>query len=139
MVFKDSSRAKDVGLFVLTTGIGLIFIGHGYPKIVGGAEKWVWLGNQMAHLGITIAPVFWGFMAASAEFFGGILLVLGLATRIAAFFMGCVMATAVTMHLSQGDGFSGAAYALSMLVIFITIFIAGGGAYSMDALLSRKK
>ncbi len=139
MLCKDSGKAKDLGLLLLRVGIGLIFINHGYSKLMGGHEKWLWLGSKMSHLGITPAPVFWGFMAAASEFIGGIMLVLGLGTRIAAFFMACVMAVAVVMHISQGDGFSGAAHALSLLVVFLSLLISGGGAYSMEHMFCKKK
>ncbi len=126
---------KDFGLFFIRVGIGLIFLVHGYPKIIGGPEKWLWLGNQMANLGIYAIPVFWGFLAACAEFFGGIALVFGLGTRIAAFFMAFVMLVAVFMHLAQGDGFGIYSQPLSLFVIFIGLFLAGGGRFSLEALL----
>ncbi len=59
MLCKDSSTAKGFGLFLLRVGIGLIFIRHGYPKLMGGQEEWLWLGSKMSHLGITAAPVLW--------------------------------------------------------------------------------
>ncbi len=78
-------------------------------------------------------------MAAASECIGGIMLVLGLGTRIAAFLMACSMAVAVVMHISQGDGFSGAAHALSMLVVFLSLVISGGGAYSMEHMFCKKR
>lgn len=123
--------SRDLGLLILRVGIGLIFIRHGYPKLMGGKEQWLWLGSQMQYLGIMFAPIFWGFMAASSEFFGGIALVIGFYPRIAAFFMGCVMFAACMMHISKVDGFNTLSHPLSLLVVFISIIFMGGGAFSL--------
>ena len=138
MIFKNSCRGKNLGLLILRVGIGLIFVLHGYPLLIAGTAKWTWLGRQMSFLGITFAPAFWGFIAAASELVGGALLVVGLRARIAAFFMSGVMFVASYMHLSQGDGFSGAAHALSMLTVFVSIMFSGAGEYSLDRLFSSR-
>ncbi len=59
-------------------GVGLMFFFvHGLPKMQAGPELWTKLGVAMSNVGITFAPDFWGFMAASAECFGGLLLAAG--------------------------------------------------------------
>lgn len=120
-----------IGHFILRVGIGILFICHGYPKITGGTEKWLWLGSQMQYFGITFAPVFWGFMAACAEFFGGIALTLGLYTRIAAIFPACVMIVAIVMHLNKGDDFTIYSHPISNLIIFVSLMCMGGGMWSL--------
>lgn len=132
-IFQDNKKLTDLGLLILRVGIGLIFIKHGFPKLLTGTEKWIWMGSQLKHLGITFAPLFFGFLAVCAEFFGGIALVLGLGTRIAAFFMADVMFVAVVMHYSQGDAFGTIAHPLSLLVVFLSLMIMGGGSYSLDS------
>src|SRR3989338_2190037 len=101
----DNDGCRNFGLLLLRVGLGLAFIIHGFPKIMGGVGQWTWLGNQMSQLGITFAPAFWGFMAAFSEFFGGILLVLGLGTRVAAFLMTSTMIVATLHHVNQGDAY----------------------------------
>jgi len=72
----------DVALLLLRLGIGVSFVYvYGAAKLFGGPEQWTGLGQTMAVLGITFWPTFWGFMAALAEFGGGILLMLGLLFR----------------------------------------------------------
>ena len=62
----------DIALLILRVGIGIMFILHGYPKMMGGMEKWILLGSYgMSSLGIDYFPAFWGFMSAFSEFFGG--------------------------------------------------------------------
>ncbi len=128
----NSPWAKDVGLLIMRVGLGLIFMRHGYGKITGSTASWLWLGNQMANLGITFAPLFWGFCAASTEFFGGIALVGGFGTRIAAFLLSCVMFVASIHHITKGDSFGYLSHPLSLLFVFIGIMVAGGGRYSID-------
>jgi len=133
-----SDRSKNLGLLILRIGIGIIFMFHGYPKLTAGPEMWTWLGNQMSYLGITFWPAFWGCIAACTEFFGGLFLILGFYTRIASFFMACMMFVATVMHVSKGDGFKIFSHPLSMLIVFIALFIAGSGRYSIDRYIIKK-
>lgn len=135
MVF-GKEYCKDLGLLIMRVGIGLIFIVHGYPKMMGGSTQWLWLGNQMALIGIQVYPVFWGFLAACSEFFGGILLVLGLGTRPVVFLLVCVMFVATMMHYMQGDPFGTYAHPLALLVVFVGLLFTGSGKYSIDAMIS---
>jgi putative oxidoreductase len=123
---------NDAGLLILRIGIGLIFIGHGAPKILGGPELWEKLGMAMGNLGINFMPVFWGFMAACSEFFGALFIILGLLFRPASFFMAFTMIVATTMHLTSGDPYSVAAHPMKALVVFISFIIMGPGKYALD-------
>lgn len=122
---------KDLGLLFIRVGIGLIFIKHGFSKIIGGQEVWASLGMSMQNLGVTFMPTFWGFLAACAEFFGGIALVTGFYVRYAALFMACVMVVAIIMHYNQGDGFQLFSHALSLFCVFAGLVISGGGGYAI--------
>jgi len=119
----------DAGLLVLRLGIGAMFIMHGFPKISGGVEKWTQLGSSMSNMGIDFAPAFWGFMAAIAEFGGGILLVVGLGFRVACFLLLSTMVVAVCYHLGKGDGVMGASHAIESAILFFSLFLIGPGKY----------
>lgn len=129
-----ASKAVDVGLALLRVLAGVAMaVNHGAAKIkdpsqiIGGADR----------LGFP-APTFFGWMAAISEFFGGILMALGLATRPAAFLVGCTMFTAAFMaHAS--DNFQRREPALLFLFIAILYLIAGSGRYGVDALLRRRR
>ena len=133
VIFVNDSYMKDIALTVLRIGIGIIFMKHGSAKLFGGIKSWHWLGNQMGNLGITFAPLFWGFMAAISEFFGGLSFILGFGIRISALFLICVMLVAIAMHYTQGDSWIKISYPISMLLVFITFLIAGAGPYSLSA------
>lgn len=125
-------KYRDEGLLLLRVGIGLMMVYHGYPKIVGGEATWIKLGGAMKFMGITFAPAFWGFMAAAAEFLGGILLTFGLLTRLAAAMLTFTMLTAVIMKFSTGAGLAGASNALELAIVFIALLLTGPGKYSLD-------
>lgn len=127
-IFKN----KDIGRLIIRLGIGVMFMYHGYPKIMGGIDKWESLGAKMEYMGIAFLPVFWGFMAALSEFVGGMLFLTGFKFRWACFFMAFTMAVAVAYHLGSGDGLGKASHAIELGVVFISMLFIGPGAYSID-------
>ena len=105
-------RHRDSGLLILRIGIGGMFIFHGYGKLFGGLSVWAKLGASMSYVGIDFAPTFFGFMAAVAEFGGGICLISGFFFREACFLLLCTMIVAASKHLGKGDGLRGASHAM---------------------------
>ncbi|MDZ4150873.1 DUF5661 family protein [Methylicorpusculum sp.] len=134
----STPNTSAIGMFIIRVGVGLIFVGHGFLKIMGGPETWLWLGSQMANFGIAAWPTAWGFAAMASEFLGGICLTLGFATRIAAFFMSTVMIVAFRYHMAHGDAYALYSYPLTMLAVLVGFLVAGAGAYSLDAMLARR-
>ncbi|MCL4360992.1 DoxX family protein [Candidatus Dependentiae bacterium] len=132
MQFLISYELNDIGLAVIRIGTGLLFIGHGYLKLINGVPEWKWTGKQMTNLGINFAPIFWGVSAMLSELLGGISLTLGLGTRIAAAFMSFVMFVAVIHHIKKGDGYGYISFPLSHLIVFIGLIITGSGMFSLD-------
>ena len=138
-VFIIDRSAQALGLTIIRIGLGIIFMIHGIPKLMGGPTKWMWLGSQMKHIGITFAPSFWGFLAACAESIGGFMLLAGLGTRLAAFGIGCVMTVALFMHYNQGDSWGTISHPLSILVVMFGLFIAGSAKWSVDEMIVERK
>jgi len=133
MIRNTSSRYFNFGMLVLRIGIGLSFaVFHGYGKIMGGMPKWKVLGSKMSVLGIDFLPEFWGFMAAFAEFFGAILLIIGLFTRPAAFLLAFTMLVAIMVHMNSHESYS---HALEAFIVFIALLIAGPGKFSLDHII----
>ena len=71
-------RLQPLALLALRLALGVIMIAHGYHKIFVGMSHHV---ETVRHLGL---PGWMAYPSAGAEFFGGILVLLGLLTRIAA-------------------------------------------------------
>ena len=106
---------------------------HGAGKIVDpfGAVQMV--------EGLGFYPgVFWSPLLAATEFFGGILLAIGLLTRPAAFAATIVLLVTVYFHWVQLDqGFSGAEKSLLWAAMTFFFVIRGGNSQSVDARLKK--
>jgi putative oxidoreductase len=131
MAARSFKGSVDLGLLVLRLVFGLYMaIGHGWGKLAGGAERWAEVGGVMGLLGITFLPALWGFIAAVAEFFGALLVAAGFATRVGAALLMGTMGMAAFMHIATGNG--SPEKAIMYLVVFLVVFIAGPGKYSVD-------
>ncbi len=90
------------------------------------------MGGSMNVLGIDFAQTAWGFMAALSECAGGILLILGLFTRPACFFLLTTMVIATMMHIGKGDSFLKYSHAMESGILFLSLILIGPGEYSVD-------
>lgn len=136
-VLSNSYKTKDWGLLILRVGIGSMFVFHGLPKIVGGSEKWHKIGEAVKFMGITQFYEFWGYMAAFAEFGGGILLMFGLLHRFVSLLLFLTMMVASVKHIAQGDDFVKSSHALESTILFFSLILIGPGKLSFDQLLFR--
>ena len=83
-MFNFLGKYRDRAPLVLRLMLGLTLVfAHGLPKVMA-PERWEPEGRAMANLGITFAPVFWGFMAGATELVAGIFFLIGFAVRPAA-------------------------------------------------------
>ncbi len=135
MVLRSLDKYRDIGLLILRVGIGIMFMGHGLPKLIAGPDKWLILGGTMDALGVDFAPMVWGFMAAFSEFAGGMLLALGFFTRPACFFLLATMIVATSMHISKGDPFVKYSHAMEAGILFLSLIFIGPAKYSLDDLI----
>lgn len=129
---KFLGRLRDLGLLIMRVGLGVSFIVHGSGKMFGGPEMWTQIGQAIGLWGLNVFPVFWGFMAAFAEFGGGFLFILGFLFRPAAIMLAVTMAVATTMHVSKGDSFQVYSHALELGLVFIGLIFVGPGKISID-------
>jgi putative oxidoreductase len=135
MILRSLDKYRDIGLLILRVGIGIMFMGHGLPKLIAGPEKWMILGGTIKSLGIDFSPMAWGFMASFSEFTGGMLLALGFFTRPACFFLLATMIAAASMHISKGDPFLKYSHAMEAGILFLSLLFIGPGKYSLDNLI----
>ena len=131
-IFDSLGKYRNTGLLILRVGIGVMFIVHGFPKLAGGPEGWTGLGGSMKVVGVDFFPVFWGFMAAVAETFGGFLLLVGLFFRPACIALVFTMIIAALVHFGKGDGLGGASHAIESGILFLSLIFIGPGKYSVD-------
>ena len=137
----DDSTATAILRLVL----GVVFFAHGAQKMLGWFGGFGFAGTMSFFTGMAHIPAPLAFFAISAEFFGGIGLIFGFLTRIAALGIGVNMLVAILMvHLpfgffmnwtgtQKGEGFE---FHLLVLAIVAFLVIQGAGAFSMDRVLS---
>ncbi|UKT63398.1 DoxX family protein [Pedobacter mucosus] len=131
-ILDNLGKYRNTGLLILRVGLGIMFIIHGFPKLAGGPSGWTSLGGSMKVIGIDFLPVFWGFMAAISETFGGFLLIVGLFFRPACVLLVFTLIIAALVHFSKGDGLKGASHAIELAIVFFSLIFVGPGKYSVD-------
>lgn len=128
---RRDERWIDLGLLVLRLGFGLGFLYfHGWPKLVGGPERWAGVGGAVEHLGIGFGHTAFGLVAGLAESVGGVLVALGLFFRPAAVLLSATMFVAWFMHVSTGQG--SPAHSFKNLWVALGLALIGPGRYSLD-------
>ena len=137
-LFQSPTRRQiDTTLLVLRLALGAIFIAHGGQKLfVYGLDG---VAGSFGQMGIPAAG-FFGPLVAFVEFFGGIAIVLGLLTRLAALGVGATMLVAIlTVHLKQGFfNPGGIEFPLALLATAAALVLTGAGAYSVDAAIAKR-
>ena len=127
------------GLLILRVVVGLILAGHGAQKLFGwwggqGMDGWT---QTVAKLRIRPAQP-WAWVAALAEFGGGILLALGFLSPLGNLAIaGSMLVAIATVHLSRGFWVTKGGYEfnLALIAAVAALALTGPGAYSLDAAL----
>lgn len=128
MSLRFLDRLQPLALLVLRVALGAIMIGHGYGKVFGGLHKHA---EFVASLGM---PGWLGYVSAAAEFLGGILLVVGFVTRIAALAVCIDLCVAIfKVHLHNGLlGQNGYQFPLALAAMAFAIIFFGSGPIALD-------
>jgi putative oxidoreductase len=138
------STPNDFTLTIVRLVLGIVFFAHGAQKMLGWFGGYGFQGTMgfFTHSGIP-APL--AFLAICAEFFGGLGLIVGLLSRIAAFGIMVNMLVAIaTVHRfngffmnwfgnQKGEGYE---YHLLAVALCLVVMIKGAGALSLDRALA---
>src|SRR5579872_5239094 len=125
-------RLQPLGLLGLRIALGAVMIVHGYPKVtnIHGVEKF------FGSIGL---PWWSAYLSAGAEFFGGILIIAGLATRFFGLALLIDMVVAIDKvhwkHGLVGEGNYQLPMALAALSLALIFF--GAGPIALDAVIGR--
>ncbi|WOO42383.1 DoxX family protein [Rubellicoccus peritrichatus] len=118
----------DFGFLIIRVIVGVIFVAAGIGKFLGGSETLEGVGQAMSIVGISFAPLFWGFLAALVETVGGLLLIVGFLFRGSAFFLLGTMIVATAVKVSTGDDFvKDIGYPLAMAAVTAGLLFTGPG------------
>lgn len=136
----DSDWIQTVSRIIL----GVIFFAHGAQKLLGwfkGPGLKATMRTMTTHLGL---PAVLAFGTVAAEFFGGVALIVGLLSRIAAAGIAAIMLFAILMvhgryglFLNWFGDRKGHGYEYHLLVIglALVVMVRGSGAWSLDGFL----
>jgi putative oxidoreductase len=147
MLRKLLSTSGDWSLTLLRLALGVVMFPHGLQKTLG------WFGGAgfqgtMGFFTQGGIPTVFAFLAICAEFLGGLGLIVGFLSRIAAFGIICVMMVAVIrVHLAngffmnwagnqKGEGFE---FHVLAIAIGLAILIRGAGAFSVDNAITKSR
>lgn len=129
------------GTLALRIPVGIIFAAHGAQKLFGwfGGYGLEGTGEWLASIGL--APGYlMALLAGSAEFFGGLALLVGLLVRPAGAVLAVAMLVAIfSVHIGNGLFMSnnGYEFALALLAVAVSLMVSGAGRASLDAALAR--
>ncbi len=124
----------------LRLALAAIFVAHGAQKVLGS-----WEGPGFSKFISFPAPYpfmkpswLWMGAAALSELIGGVLVFLGLLTRVGAFFLACTMLVAVVgvhwpFFFASNKGIE---YPLALFAMSLALLMSGGGIASVDLALS---
>lgn len=135
---------SNAGLSALALRIpaGIIFAAHGSQKLFAwfGGYGLEGTGGWMDSIGLSPGIVM-AFLAGSAEFFGGLALILGLLTRPAAAVLSITMLVAIfAVHINNGlfMANNGYEFGLALFAISVSLLFSGAGKLSVDQIISQK-
>jgi putative oxidoreductase len=130
-----ADKASFMGPTLARLTVGVVFVGTGWGKLHSLPD----VTSFFTDLGIPF-PAFNARLTACTEFFGGLLVLLGLGTRLASLPLAFTMVIAIlTAKRANIDGITSLLgfEEWSYLVFFLWIALAGAGPLSLDALIAR--
>ncbi|UUD64458.1 DoxX family protein [Pseudomonas seleniipraecipitans] len=124
------------GLTILRVLVGIIFVAHGSQKLFGWFGGYGLEGVAQWMESIGLAPGYlMALMAGSAEFFGGLALIVGLLVRPAAVALTFTLVVAIfSVHISNGlfMADNGYEFALALMAATLALLVEGAGRLSLD-------
>jgi putative oxidoreductase len=121
-------RLQPLALLVMRLALGAVMVGHGYHKVFGGLHHHVQL---VTSLGL---PAWSAYLSAFTEFFGGLLVLIGLFTRAAALAICINLSVAIAkVHLHNGlMGEHGYEFPLALAALAFGLIFLGAGPIALD-------
>lgn len=143
----NAAFATSIALLLMRLTLGWVFVFHGAQKLFGwfdGKGMDAFISSNAIQAMPVLPPEVWGWTAALSEFAAGILLIVGLFTRLAALPIIASMIVAIwQVHGPHGFAITnrpvpGYEYNLVLITMATALILAGPGIISLDALLFRQ-
>ncbi|MGF1736959.1 DoxX family protein [Photobacterium satsumensis] len=142
LIKKLAQSNAGFGALALRVPVGIIFIAHGAQKLFGwfGGYGLEGTGQWMASIGLGPGMLM-ALLAGSAEFFGGLFILLGLLTRPTAIALAFTMVVAIfSVHFENGLFMSnnGYEFGLALLAASVSLAFSGAGKAALDEALVKR-
>jgi putative oxidoreductase len=127
-------KLLPLALLLLRLALGIVFAYHGLPKL-RDPQDWT---QSFVHMGF---PGYFAYIAGAVETLGGLLLAIGLCTRLAGLLLAGEMTIALLRVDLPGSLLKVRNYELSMLLAAASfvLVVTGAGSLSLDRALFRSK
>jgi putative oxidoreductase len=124
-------RLQPLALLVLRIVLGVVMVAHGHHKVFGDLSQHMQTVSRMGF------PSWFAYISAGTEFFGGLLIIAGLLTRLLGAAMTFEMIVAILgVHLNKGlVGQGGYEFPLALATMAFVLIFFGGGPISLDAVI----
>ena len=115
--------------FLLRLALGVVLVYHGRPKLFGPEPGLKGFSGWLGSLGFPV-PMFWALVVAVVEFFGGLGLIAGLATRWIALFV-AIQFLAILIFVKKGSAWKDMELDLLIFASSVALMILGSGNISL--------
>lgn len=131
------SRLAALAPLIVRLTVGTIMAAHGWQKLVGGPGNF---GQFLGQLGVPL-PGLMAYVVTLVELLGGVLLILGLLSRLAALLLTINLTVAILLVkvnvglIAPPEAGAGAELDLALIAGFLTVLLLGPGKLSLDRML----
>ncbi len=133
MILSFLNKYREAGILLLRVAVGLMLIRLGFPVVAGGSGHWRVAApaiTQFFH--ITTHLAFWGAVVAFTELIGGLLLLIGLLTRVVCLLVALGLTFQGISHLGHHASLAAGAEVAARAFIPYALLLIGPGKYSVD-------
>lgn len=124
----ENLRLPDLGILLIRLGVGIVFLVHGYQKLMA-------LDGTIGFMGKLGVPSILVYLVVAIEFLGGIAMILGLCSRLAGILIAAVMVGAIYLVKFNAGFTGGYEFDLVLLLSALGITFLGSGKYSLEKML----
>jgi putative oxidoreductase len=135
------NRLAEFAPLIVRIVAGIIMAAHGFQKLQAGPGNF---GGFLAQLGVPL-PTLMGYVVTLVELLGGILLIVGLFSRLAALLLTIDLVAAIVLVkvnvglIAPPQQGAGAELDLALIAGFLVILFAGPGSVSLDRMFGIKE
>jgi len=137
-------KLTNLGLLIFRVSLGIIFIAHGFLKVFTfGIPHAMVVFEAHTVWYINMIPGWFAIPAAIIEWGGGIMLILGVKTRLVLPFLAAVAFGAGAVHFENGWNYTskpdgGWEYGIFLFISCVTLYLVGPGKYRLSSFLNKK-